>query len=450
MKISSSSKIITLFGIGLLTTAGAAGGCEDWTELVIDPGGTGGELGGSGGGGAGVGGKPSSSDGGLFDIPDGGANDAMLTEDTACVATVAEATLTRRPVDIIFVIDNSPSMSDEIISVQRNINDSFAALIEASGVDYRVIMLAEHGDALAEDSVCIGAPLSGTTCAPLPPAPVNNPPRFFHYSYPNESHNSLCNILGTYNNNNNVQPDQYGLAPNGWSEWVRPDSLKVFVEITDDNVACQSTHLPRGNNVYVVDRDTPEGGESVAAWFDAALFAMQPAVFGDALDRNYIFHSIVGLGENSPATEAWGPTEPMVLGTCGTAVAFGTGYQALSQATGGLRFPLCEFSSYDVVFQAIAEGVITGSVVTCDYRVPDPPPGETLDLSTVVVQYTPGDMSTQQYFNQVADASACMSSNSFYIQDDTILLCPSACEKVQADPMAKVDTLYGCAPPIPN
>ncbi|WP_437631351.1 hypothetical protein [Sorangium sp. So ce854] len=405
-------------------------------------GGAGGAGGGEGGAGAAGGGGGEGGEGGDDTIGSGSGNNTgggpPVTPDTACVATVAEATLTKRPVDIIFVIDNSSSMANEIISVQNNINESFASIIGASGIDYRVIMISAHGTAQQDDSICVGAPLSAASCEPVPEQPGNNPPIFYHYSHEIRSNDALCVLLGSYNA---VQPDEFGLAPSGWSEWVRADSLKVITVITDDHVGCQSTHLPR--NIYI--DDTRQPWDDVADDFEELLFGMEPAVFGDAAAPNYVFHSIVGLLENTPATDAYAPDADVVESTCGTAVAPGTGYQALSKRTGGLRFPLCQTISYDVVFQAIAEGVITGAVVQCDFAVPESPPGEVIDLSTVVVQYTPGDGGEVQSFDQVPNAEAC-AAGSFYIADDMIRLCPDACQAVQADPSAAVDVLYGCDP----
>lgn len=462
--LSRSTLLIPLLGLGLLAMAGAAG-CSN--SSGTSDGNTGAAAGGSVGGGDGVGGgsgdggsdgtTSGSSTGGGIDGAGGGGSSGSgeagglsydggvggappVTPDTACVATVAEATLTKRPVDIIFMIDNSESMANEIISVQNNINESFASIIAASGIDYRVIMLAQHGDPNIGDSVCIGAPLSAVSCEPIPEQPGHNPPIFYHYSYENRSHNAICNMLASYGGH---VADEFGAAPNGWSEWTRADSLKVFVVLTDDSIGCQTSHLER--NVYLDDRSTEEAGEAVAARIEELLFGLEPPVFGDASAPNFIFHSIIGLRENSPATDAYPPGADTVLDTCSTAVAPGTGYQALSKRSGGLRFPLCETSSYDVVFQAIAEGVITGAVVECEFEVPDSPPGEIIDLATVVVQYTPSDGSEPQSFKQVPDLDAC-EAGAFYIENDTIKLCPNACQLVQSDAGAQVDVLYGCDP----
>jgi hypothetical protein len=365
-------------------------------------------------------------------------NDGGLDPDSACASQSAEANIVKKPVDIIFVIDNSGSMTDDIIAVENNINDNFATIIEASGIDYRVIMIAKHGPADPNESICVKAPLSTTTCSPVPAAPALNPPIFYHYDIEVDSHNSTCRILTTYDG---TVADLSGQAPNGWKDWLRADALKVFVEITDDNLVCG------GND----DMSTEAGGMAAANTFDTALLALDPVQFGDATKRNYIFHSIVGLTENTVPTDPYLPGDPIVLGVCngadGPSPAEGTGYQALSILTGGLRFPICQTQAFDVVFQEIAKGVIQGAQVLCEFPVPEAPMGQTIALETVVVEYTPGNMGPVQKFAQVPNAAACAPA-SFYIENNLIKLCPDACTTVQADDQAKLIVLFGCDPDV--
>ena len=35
-------------------------------------------------------------------------------------------------------------------------------------------------------------------------------------------------------------------------------------------------------------------------------------------------------------------------------------------------------------------------------------------------------------------------AEAFYIEEETIVLCPDSCESVQGDAMAKLDVRYGC------
>lgn len=377
--------------------------------------------------------------GGSIDF-DAGISDASLNPDSACATQSANATLVKKPVDIIVLIDNSGSMTEEIVGVQKNINTNFATILDGSGLDYRVIMVSRHGKATVGQSICVEAPLSGIPldgCKPTPVAPavfpakpVNNPGKFYHYSTEIASQDSWCKILSTFNT-----PDEFSLAPNGWSEWLRPEAFKAFIEITDDRTSC---------GVYN-DSNTVAGGIVAAAKFDTALQALSPAQFSDpvANTRNYRFYSIVAMAYNNPPTAPYEPMDPILITKCPTAANPGTGHQALSVLTDSLRFPLCDTTSYDVVFQAIAAGVIAGAKVSCDFPVPEAPMGKKIDLASVVVQYTPGGMGNASDFIQVADAAACK-PNGFYLTTGTIHLCPETCTVVQADPKAAINVLFAC------
>lgn len=385
----------------------------------------------AGGGGSGQGGNVGQGGGLGGDLGLGGNQGTGGIE--ACVATNAEATLEKKPVDIMFIIDNSGSMSDNIAAVQDNINVNFAAIIGASGIDYRVIMISQHGLVSGQD-ICVGAPLSTTDCNPVPSEPGQNPPIFYHYSVSTSSHNGLCQALNSYDGG---LADQFGYGPGGWKQWLRTEAFKVFVEVTDDGVTCSL------DGVSYDDNDNAADGMTTAQKFDTTLLALDPEQFGTPDARNYVFHSIIGLKEKDPPTAAYEPMDPIVTAVCSTAVAGGTGYQGLSQITGGLRFPICEFASFDVVFQAIAEGVIAGSKVECEFPVPDPPEGETIDLTTVVVEYTPSSGGAVVKMTQVPTAAECK-EDAFYIESNTIKLCADSCALVQADDKAKVNVLYGC------
>jgi hypothetical protein len=90
----------------------------------------------------------------------------------------------------------------------------------------------------------------------------------------------------------------------------------------------------------------------------------------------------------------------------------------------------------------MAEGVIAGAAIPCEFDIPEPPMGETLDLATVQVRYSSSGQLVST-FNQVPDAASC-TADSFYIAMDKIILCPEACTIVQSDENATIDVLYGC------
>jgi len=442
-----TNRMIFLGAFAAFSLGGAAlgVGCSGGDNSAAGSANTGGNSSGTsqGGGGNGQGGSGNGGEGGDITFFDAGPGDGGLTEDSACVSQSSEATLVKKPVDIIIVIDNSGSMSNEIIGVQNNINQNFAQIIEQSGLDYRVILIGKHGKAVPDESVCIEAPLSGIPaggCATPPANPVNNPGKFYHYNTEIDSHNSLCRILSTFNT---AEPS--GGAPTGWQEWLRPDSFKTFIELTDDGVgSCSAV------GVSIDDNDNVADAPGAAQKFDTALLTLSPANFGTAEARNYRFYSIVGMAFNDPANKPWEPSDPITTQKCGDDTQVygpGTGYQALSILTGGLRFPLCDTTAYDVVFQAIAQGVVAGAQVACEFPIPDPPEGTTVDLNSVVVDYTPGDMSPKKQFAQVPDAAAC-APESFYIDKtaNQIILCPDTCGVVKNDAAAKVAVLFACDP----
>jgi len=353
-----------------------------------------------------------------------------------CAAQEAQATVVKRPVDIIFTIDNSGSMSDEIAEVQTQVNQNFTNIIDAAGVDYHVILISRHG-ANSSQSVCISAPLSGTNCAPVPTQPAETA-KFFHYSVEIASQDAWCKILTTFD-----KADEFNLHPNGWGELLRPDAFKVFVTISDDriNTSCSVN----GSTLKFQDQNTIAGATAAAEAFDAALLARSPAQFGTAAQRNYVHHAIAGFDWAEPTkTKAWPATDPINEETCGDdSENPGKGHQAIAKLTGGLRFPSCD-PNYTAIFQEIAKGVVAGAKVACEFDIPDAPPGETLDLNTVVSRYTPGNGGAPVDFGQVANAAAC-APNKFYIENDKIKLCPEACTLVQSDEKAQMKILFGCA-----
>jgi hypothetical protein len=419
----------------------ASVGCSG-TATNSETGGAGGKTSGSGQGGTGNGSSGGNGGEGNGFIPSSGAgaNDGGLDPDSACAAQSAAATLEKKPVDIIIVVDNSGSMTEEIEGVQNNITKNFAQILDQSGLDYRVILIGNHGSAANGQSICIEAPLSGIPaggCSSPPAEAVDNPGKFYHYDDEINSVNAWCKLLTNFS-----LPDDSGAAgkvPNGWQTWLREDSFKAFIVLTDDHALCTY------NGVNFDDNDNAASGQTSAAAFDSALLALSPLHFGTAEARNYKFYSIVAMDYNTPMNAPWLPADPIVTAECPTAYAPGTGYQALSILTDSLRFPLCDTTSYDVVFKAIADGVIAGSKVACDFPVPAPPMGQAVDLDTVQVQYTPTGMGAPTNLKKVADLASC-APDSFYLDVATkqVYLCPDTCVVVQKDDKAKIDVLFAC------
>lgn len=387
-------------------------------------------------GSAGSGTKPSGSSGsggGLGTGPDLGGVDTMAGTGSGppgeqCATAEAEATLTKEPVDIILVLDNSGSMADELQAVEDNINQNFASILAASDVDYRVILISRHRKAVraasgeSSTSICVGSPLSGATCPS--PKPVLSE-RFFHYNEKIESHDSLENIIGFYHR----ADSRSDLTLLGYSEWLRVGAKKVFLELTDDDEGGP-------DDTQVLD----------VPGFFAALVKLDPAQFGsDPAKPNIVWHSIIGLKEKATATDAYQPDEPVEMGRCtgnnNEVSSAGLVYQQLSKLTGGLRFPLCQFGAYDAVFNRIAQDVVTKAQVACDFALPEPPTGQTLELDKIAVSYSSAQATATQ-FKQARTSADCQ-ADAFYIENSRVYLCAQACDAVKAAG-ANVQVLFTC------
>ena len=348
----------------------------------------------------------------------------------ACVNDQEPAQLVKQPVDIIVLLDNSGSMADEAAAVEANINVNFASVLANSEVDYRVILISRHRKGPRADSgetstsICVQVPLSGLASCDAAPKPVFSD-RFFQYSTKIESQDSFDVALGTY-----ALPidsdlaERFDQAPLGWSAWLRPGAKKVFLEVTDDNEDTSATSFVSG------------------------LQRMAPEHFGsDPAHPSFVFHSLVGLTEKDPTTSAYlpedPPTEEKCTGNGDKVTNAGETYQELSRLTGGLRFPLCQFDAYDVVFRRIAEDVVLTRSVACDFPIPPPPPGLELDLDNVAIAYASGTVGTTAQLGQAPTVEACQ-PDAFYIAGGRLTLCPESCSRVRSDPLAAVSVLFTC------
>lgn len=129
------------------------------------------------------------------DEPDGGP-----TVDAApCLLSSATASTVTRPVDILWVIDNSGSMDAEEQRVQNNMN-SFAQSIGNSGVDYHVVVVTD------------------TTAVNVPP-PLGGSPSYLGVNLSIGSTDALQRLV-----------EQYP----AYQAFLRPTSVKHIVVVSDD------------------------------------------------------------------------------------------------------------------------------------------------------------------------------------------------------------------------
>lgn len=321
-----------------------------------------------------------------------------------CQAVSAESTIESAPVDIIIVIDNSGSMTEEAEQVQTNIN-LFAEIIARSGLDYRVVLIsAEAGDT----GVCVPPPLgNGPDGTPSCGSGPEGRLRAIHRNV--SSHNALDRMLSTY-------PE--------YRDFLRPSATKVFIWITDD-----------------------ESDNHSADSFRRAIQRLEPS----EMFANTIHNAIVGYyGETD-----WGDRG---AGACASLADVGTTYLRLSTCVTNEDAPIagcingrtarvCE-TDWRPIFENIAMGVVAGVPISCEFEIPEPPMNQTLDLDEVRVTWLSGDV-LRSTLDRVSSADGC-TTNGWHLDDPTapteIRLCPDLCRTVRADSDARLDIALGCFP----
>src|SRR5260221_9689615 len=193
--------------------------------------------------GAPVGTSSAGSDNGTTWIPispGGGAADSGA----ACRAVVQQAEKIQGRADIVFVVDNSGSMTEEVAAIQSNMN-AFSSQIEASGIDVHVILISSSpggggsgtnqcvdptgitcifvpgltvGGLLAANGICIAPPLG--VAGACPSGDDSNPGAgYMHVRQAVDSHNALAQVQGTFGT---------------WQQMLRPDAAKTIVVVSDD------------------------------------------------------------------------------------------------------------------------------------------------------------------------------------------------------------------------
>ncbi len=319
------------------------------------------------------------------DSGSGGGGDEFA-DAAICAAERIEAESVVLPVDIIWAVDNSPSMDYETSMVEANLN-AFAAQIDSWGIDYRVIMIAERGGG---DKVCIPPPLGGANCG--------DGPRFRHVPDWVGSHNALARLGGSY--------PQY-------QDFLREDSMKHFIVVSDDEA----------------DSGTND------AWFQSLIPTLANPGFParPAAPNGFVFHSIVGWGDN-----------PIV--GCNTAADIGQSYLNLTTLTGGVKAKVCE-TDWNPIFEALQEAVVEGTQLPCALEIPDPSNGESLDPNKVNVLYTPSGEDSIT-IPRVDSLAACGDGDGWYYDDPAaptqIIVCPDTCETFTASEDGQVDLQFGC------
>lgn len=383
----------SLYGIGLLSLA-LVFSCSAAGE---DAGNNNGSGNGNGNG-SGANGNGSGSGGDDFGI--GGSGGEPATE--VCQAIAQEAQPALQAADIIFAIDTSGSMGDESSFVNANMN-AFSQQIIDSGIDVRVVMLAENQVSfpvplpVEPPGICIAAPLGSGNCPD-----DTNLDQYFHVPDSEVSSTDGLNvILSTY-------PD--------WAFMMRDGATKTIVVITDDN----HSQAPYNNA-----NDMPGDADQ----FIADFTALDPVMFDN-----------------------WKMSGIYSFTNCPDAAQPGDLWKEVIEKTGGLKGDLCQ-QQFQPIFDDLAAEIIVGAAqLDCQWDIPAPPEGESLDPALVNVVYTDGDGGEHTYGKVASEADCDPNQGGWYYDDNadpsSIHLCQASCDQAQSDTSGKIDILFGCATEI--
>jgi hypothetical protein len=139
-----------------------------------------------------------------------------------------------------------------------------------------------------------------------------------------------------------------------------------------------------------------------------------------------------------------------VAGTIKTyVIGVGTGAANLDTiATGGGTAPHIQVNTTSAATTSAdlrtAIGKIKASQLTCDYTLPPPPAGKTIDVNAVNVNYTTGGATKTLPYS-----ASCTDAGGWHYDSVTaptkIIMCPSICTALQNDTSGgKVDIIFGC------
>jgi hypothetical protein len=349
-------------------------------------------------------------DGGIVVWPDGATcdpskewclGDAGFAPDgqwfDECTSVAESAKALRGPADLVVAIDNTPSMENEIEEVRANMN-RLSERVAAEGLDLNIVLVSCLTEACLQHTgwftICIDPPVGSGAC----PADDSNPPDYLHVDQRIESRKALQRIVGTYAD---------------WSSMLRDGAAKHVLVVSDDT------------------------DEWTAEQFTTALVA------ADARFAGYRFHGIFSYTSKEAACTAG--NDPC----CTYAAPGGEGvpYRELVTQTGGVSGNLCE-QEFDPVFDALAGAVIASAPLSCEWLIPEPPVGETLDPAKVNVEVIDAN-GVSHLIGAVPGPGSCdLVAHGWYYDDAVaptkVEVCPQTCTWIRGEAGAQVKVHFGC------
>jgi hypothetical protein len=155
--------------------------------------------------------------------------------------------------------------------------------------------------------------------------------------------------------------------------------------------------------------------------------------------KSFIAHAIVSESVSGHAC----------VGACGISLLCGAAtpgleYLALSDATAGQKSSIC-VNDWSTVFEPLKTAVIESAPLPCEYTLPAPPSGASLDPTRVNVGVLQ-DGTSSKTLPRASNAEACASAEAWFYDDPAspklIHMCPAACTSISAG--GSIEITLGC------
>ncbi len=348
-------------------------------------------------------GSASNSSGGSDNTVTRTEGGAFTDDFEECLSISETAENTRGPADLIIAIDNTPSMYNEIEEVRANMN-RLSEIVSEQGLDLDIVLISCFSDDCLKQShwhtICIDPPVGAPdVCDADGNSDDSNPPHFLHINESIESRKALENIVNTYNE---------------WRHMIRDNAVKHVLVVSDD------------------------GDDWTSEDFHTRFTAL------DSRFADFRFHGIYSFLSKEDAC-AVSRDDPC----CTYAAPDGEGavYRQLVQMTGGVSGNMC-LQDFDPVFDELAGAVIASAKLNCQWAIPEPPEGQSLEPDFVNVEYTDGDGNIFS-FGRIASSEDCSRVEHAWYYDQpnspsTIHVCPQTCNWIQGQIAAKMEVKFGC------
>lgn len=398
------------------SSSGGSGGAGGNTEVITPDGGL------SGGDAAAV---DASRDATVIELPDAERLPEEEDGSAECAAVQEHAELVRRPVDLIWAIDNSGSMSSEIAAVRANMN-AFASDLEAQGVDAHLVLIS--ADSSQSNGICIDAPFGSGSCPN-----DSNPPHYLHVPQIVQSNDALQRIVGTFRQ---------------WYPALRRDAVTSFVVVTDDESSrdadwFQTQLAPlwavkpfRSNNwgFHGAYCQTNCGNCANVGRVYEALRQQTDGLFAD------LCHLTLPNDRDAGVPDAGDPDGG--IPDSGSSDGGDGGPTDAGNPDAGDGSAAVDWRD---AFRSLAHVVTEQAKLSCDWTIPST--DEALDPTRVNLEFaaSSGDVRT---IGKVPAGESCGDRGGWRYDDESeprrVELCPSTCAEIQADSDGAIQLVFGC------